>query len=65
MPLEPAAKPIEVDAEDGAVFVEGDAGCVLTLTPDAALESADRLYDAATHAIGAQIIAKAQEPERE
>ncbi|KQR81182.1 hypothetical protein [Sphingomonas sp. Leaf343] len=65
MPLEPVAKPIEVDTEDGAVFVEGDAGCVLTLTADAALESADRLYDAATHAIGAEVIAKAQQAARD
>lgn len=45
-------KPSEVVADDGKVLVDGPDGVDVALTPDAALETADRLTDQAARAAG-------------
>jgi hypothetical protein len=45
-------KPSEVIADDGKVLVDGPDGVDVALTPDAALETADRLTDEAARAAG-------------
>ena len=45
-------EPSLVTAENGTVLVEGPAGIVLSLTPDAAAETSDRLLKAAAQAQG-------------
>jgi hypothetical protein len=47
--------PSEVAAEDGAVIVDGPNGVAVSLTPDAALETSDRLLNGALEARGQQI----------
>lgn len=44
------ANPSEVSAEQGEVILEGPDGVAVTLTPDAAEETARRMLDAATEA---------------
>ncbi len=44
------AEASEVSAEEGDVIVEGPDGVAITLTPDAAEETARRLTDAAAQA---------------
>jgi hypothetical protein len=45
-------KPSEVIADDGKVLVDGPDGVDVALTPDAALETADRLTAQAVRAAG-------------
>ena len=42
--------PSDVAAEEGEIFVEGPDGVAVTLTPDAAEETARRLLEAASEA---------------
>lgn len=44
------AEPSDVNAEQGNVIVEGPDGVAVTLTPDAAEETARRLISAASQA---------------
>jgi hypothetical protein len=44
------SEPSEVNAEQGAVIVEGPDGVAVTLTPDAAEETGRRLISAASAA---------------
>ena len=44
------AQPSEVNAEEGDVLVEGPDGVAVSLTPEAAEETARRLVDAAAEA---------------
>lgn len=44
-----------VDAEDGTVILDGPDGVAVLMTPDAALETSDRLLLGATQAMGQQI----------
>jgi hypothetical protein len=44
-----------VDAEDGKVVLDGPDGVDVTMTPDAALETSDRLLHGASQAMGQQI----------
>lgn len=44
------AEPSDVNAEQGKVIVEGPEGVAVTLTPDAAEETARRLISAASQA---------------
>ena len=44
--------PSDVGAEDGEVTVNGPDGVAVSLTPEAADETADRLSNAAMHAAG-------------
>lgn len=58
----------EVSAEDGDVFVDGPNGVAVTLSPEAAIETSDRLLNAGLMAQG-QRVAKRQrgtppQPER-
>jgi hypothetical protein len=46
----PFEEPSEVAAEDGAVIVDGPDGIAVSLTPDAAEQTARRLSDAAREA---------------
>lgn len=53
-----------VDAEDGAVVVDGPDGVAVAVTPDAALEIADRLTDKAAEANGQRVEREWDERER-
>ncbi len=46
------AKASDVSAEDGVVNVDGPDGVDVGLTPEAALETSNRLLDGATEAAG-------------
>ena len=48
-------EPSEVTAEDGAVLVDGPDGVAVTLTPDAAAETSDRLLIGAAKAQGQKL----------
>ncbi len=60
-------EPSDVSAEDGDVIVDGPDGVAVTLTPEAAIETSDRLLDKATVATGQRHFAgeKALTDERE
>jgi hypothetical protein len=45
-------EPTEVDAEDGKVVLDGPDGIAVLMTPDAALETSDRLLFGACQAMG-------------
>jgi hypothetical protein len=47
--------PSDVKVEDGNVAVEGPDGVDVLMTPDAALETSDRLLEGATEAHGQRI----------
>ena len=49
-------EPSQVEAEDGLVSVDGPDGVAVTLTPDAALETSDRLLHAGIAAQGQRIM---------
>jgi len=50
----------EVEAEDGEVLVDGPDGVAVSLTPDAAIETSDRLLDGAMTARGQQLADEAR-----
>ena len=56
--------PSEVTVEGGNVAVEGPDGVDVLLTPEAALETSDRLLDGATEAHGQRVRATQAEAER-
>lgn len=53
-------EPSEVDADEGQVLVDGPDGVSVSLTPEAALETADRLVEGAMMAKGQQVSAVAR-----
>ena len=55
MQKKPHDSPSDVDAEEGEVLVDGPDGIAVSLTPDAASETSDRLLFAAAKARGQQI----------
>ena len=56
--------PSEVTVEEGNVSVEGPDGIGVLLTPEAALETSDRLLDGATEAHGQRVRAAEAKAER-
>lgn len=48
-------EPTRVDAEDGKVVLDGPDGVAVLMTPDAALETSDRLLLGAAQAMGQQV----------
>ncbi len=56
--------PSDVSAEEGHVHIDGPDGVVVSLTPDAAAETSDRLLHEAGHAQGQQIASQRDEEER-
>ena len=51
----PADKPADVFAEEGEVLVEGPDGISYSFTPDAALETSDRLLSGGMEAKGQRL----------
>lgn len=49
-------QPSEVEAQEGEVLVNGPDGVSISLTPEAALETSDRLVEGAIRAKGQQAI---------
>jgi hypothetical protein len=45
-------KPSAVSAEEGDVLVDGPGGVAISLTPEAAIETSDRLLEAGVSAAG-------------
>ncbi len=54
--------PSDVTAEDGKVMVDGPDAVDVSLTPDAALETSDRLLHGGLKAKGQQIAAERRKP---
>lgn len=50
--------PSDVNAENGVVLVTGPGGVVVSLTPEAAAETSDRLLGSATAALGQRLLAE-------
>lgn len=63
MSAKPYSVPSKVSAEDGEVVVDGPNGFVLSFTPEAAIETSDRLLEAAAEAKGQQV--KMRETDRD
>ena len=55
MQQEPHDMPSDVDAEEGEVLVDGPGGIAVSLTPEGASETSDRLLFGAAKARGQQI----------
>lgn len=55
MAPKPEDEPSEVDAEDGEVIVDGPDGVAVSMTPEAAAETSDRLFTGAAKARGQQL----------
>jgi hypothetical protein len=53
--IQPHDTPSEVYADEGEVIVEGPAGLALSLTPEAAVETSERLLKGAMKAIGQKV----------
>ena len=51
----PHDRPSRVVAEDGEVLIDGPNGIALSLTPEAAEETSQRLLDGAARAIGQKV----------
>ena len=58
-------EPTKVDAQDGKVVLDGPDGVAVLMTPDAALETSDRLLLGATQAMGQQIQEEQRRKRRE
>lgn len=54
----------QVGAEDGQVIVDGPDGVAVTLTPEAAAETGDRLIEQAAEAHGQTVREKGRKKER-
>ena len=54
--------PSEVTAEDGKVLVDGPDAVDVELTPEAALETSERLFQSGLKAKGQQIAAQRRRP---
>lgn len=58
MTIKPCEQCFAVAAEDGHVLVEGQHGLAATLTPEAAIDSADRMLEEASTALGQRTMAR-------
>jgi hypothetical protein len=58
-------EPSEVTAEDGEVIVDGPDAVAVSLTPDAAIETSNRLFQAGVTARGQKIAKGREEPPRD
>ena len=47
--------PSDVAAHNGDVLVDGPGGVAVSMTPDAAIETGERLIDAGSHAHGQRL----------
>jgi hypothetical protein len=56
--------PSEVTAEEGEVMLDGPAGTAVSLTPDAALETSERLFQEGLKGKGQQIAARRRRDRR-
>ena len=54
--------PSEVTAEDGKVLVDGPDSVDVELTPEAALETSERLFQGGLKAKGQQVAAQRRKP---
>jgi hypothetical protein len=57
--------PSDVTADDGEVHIDGPGGVTVSMTPDAAAETSDRLLADATQAQGQKVRARERRDERE
>lgn len=65
MSIKPAETCFQVAADGGYVFIGGEHGLTATLTPEAAIDSADRLLEEASLAMGQRVMDRVkQEIER-
>ena len=55
----------KVNAEDGKVVLDGPDGVAVLMTPDAALETSDRLLAGASQAMGQQVQEERRHERRE
>ncbi len=55
MKKEPYDTPSDVSAADGEVLIDGPDGIALSMTPEAAAETSDRLLNGAAQAQGQKI----------
>lgn len=55
----------KVDAEDGKVVLDGPDGVAVLMTPDAALETSDRLLFGAAQAMGQRVQEEQRHKKRE
>jgi hypothetical protein len=58
MPTKPYDEASHVEAEEGDVHVDGPDGVAISLTPDAAAETSDRLLKGAAQAQGQRLATK-------
>jgi hypothetical protein len=56
--------PSEIAAEQGEVLVDGPDGVAVSLTPDAALETSERLLQGGLAALGQQVEARRERAAR-
>ena len=56
--------PSDVEAEEGVVTVDGPDGVCVSLTPDAAVETSDRLLEGGMKAQGQRVAARNAEAPR-
>ncbi|HEX9933249.1 MAG TPA: hypothetical protein VGB08_10445 [Allosphingosinicella sp.] len=54
----------DVTARDGAVVLDGPDGVDVSVTPEAAEETSNRLFDAAAEARGQEIMRKHAQPKK-
>lgn len=52
----------QVSAKEGSVVLDGPDGVDVSITPDAAEETSNRLFDAAAEARGQEMMRKHREP---
>ena len=64
MDRQPENRPGEVTAEEGQVMIDGPDGVAVSMTPDAALETAERLFQGGLKGKGQEVVARRRGPRR-